>query len=164
MGTVEVHNRRLAAFRIKKTSLRFEVLLHRTVVVEVIAAQVCEQGNAKLHRVDTALVDRVRRNFHRDNLDTVITPFGQTALEIRRLRSRTCTRKSPDYLTLSSSGRKDVAQHPRGGGFPICASHANDEKAIGRMSKTRCRDRRHCFPNVRNYKLRNVDIYAVIDK
>jgi hypothetical protein len=134
------------------------------VVIEVIPTQVREQSNAKLHRVDTALVDRVRRNFHRDDLDTVITPFGQTALEIRRLRSRTCTRKSPDYLTLSSSGHEDVAEHPRRSGFPISASHANDEKVFGRMSKTRCRYRCHRFPNVRNNKLRNVDINAVVDK
>jgi nucleoside-triphosphatase THEP1 len=61
-----------------------------------------------------------------------------------------------------ASGCEDISEHPRRRGFPIRASHANDEKILGRVPKTRCRHCRHGFPDIRNHKLRNLGINPVI--
>src|SRR5215475_15425992 len=58
------HSRRSGAVRFKQFPLRRGIGIHRTVIVEMIARQIRKYGNVIVKPVDTALLQRMRRDFH----------------------------------------------------------------------------------------------------
>ena len=61
---VDVRGGRGDARRIEERELRLEVVLHRTVVVEVLVAEVGEARGGEPHGVDPTEVERARRDLH----------------------------------------------------------------------------------------------------
>ena len=62
---------------IKELLLGFQIVLHRFVIVEVIAGQIGKDTSCELQSADTLLCDRVRTDLHKGILASFIRHFSQ---------------------------------------------------------------------------------------
>ncbi len=86
VGIVEVGRDRTNTIGLEQAALRGEVRLHRTVVVEVLVAQIGEAHGREPGGVDAAEVERARRDLHGDGLHPAVAHPREQQLELIGLR------------------------------------------------------------------------------
>ena len=131
VGAVEVDDGPLGELGLEQAGLGLEVRLHRAVVVEVVAAEVGEHGHGEAGAVDPVQVEGVRRDLHGHDLDPVVAPAGQGALQVGGLRGGPGAREGAEHLGPAARGLGDVAQEVGGGGLAVGAGHPDDRRAPG---------------------------------
>src|SRR5262249_55067994 len=83
-GIVEVEHRGLEPCLLEELRLRFPVGCHGAVVVEVVLREVGEERAVEGDAVDAALVEAVRRHFHRRGARALVPEFLEQAMELER--------------------------------------------------------------------------------
>ncbi len=74
---VEIDHRRLQPRRGEQARLGRAVAGHVAVVIQMIAGEIGEHRHVEVHRIDAALVQRVRTHFHRHRLRAGVAQLGQ---------------------------------------------------------------------------------------
>ena len=95
----------------EQARLRLGIALHRPVVIEVVARQVAERGDAQAHGVDAALVEGVRGHFHRDVARAGVRERPQLPVQRDDVRRR--QRAARDLRRKSRAERAEVGAAPR---------------------------------------------------
>ena len=113
----------LEAGQPEQPRLRLGIALHRPVVVEVVARQVAERGDAHAHGVDAALVERVRGHFHRDVRRAGVRERAQLPVQRDDVRrgQRAAVRPAAEIPRRACRGTRRAA---RGARPPTASSHA----------------------------------------
>src|SRR6185369_3041235 len=73
---------------VKQSLLRVPVILHRLVIVEVIAGEICENGDRVFELVTTMEIHRLRRTLHYRRAATELDSSSQQTLHVRRFGRR----------------------------------------------------------------------------
>ena len=111
-----VDHRVLETGQPEQALLGLGVALHRPVVIEVVAAQVAECRDPHPHAVDPALVERVRRHFHRDVRRARVGERAQLAMQrddIRRGQRPALHRRRETVTERAEVGAATPSRRPR---------------------------------------------------
>src|SRR6185437_1402061 len=108
--------------------LRGEVLVHRTVVIKMIAGEVREHGGRERQPVDAMLIETVRRHLHGDRAHAPIGKQAQHALQLYRPR-RGESRAARHRLAIAP---REHAQRPDGRAAPLDIVEQMTQDADGR--------------------------------
>ena len=142
-GVVGVDHRDIGPVCLEEPRLRAVVLLHRSVMVEVLAAQVGERGDVEGHRVHPVLGEGVGGDLERDRLRPFLAEVGECRLEDR------CLRRGADAVEGADDTRRDPGVVEHGANemghrrLAVGPRHADGGQRACRMSVERGRDLRH---------------------
>ena len=149
--------------------LRLGIALHRAVVVEVVAREVAERGDAQAHGVDAALVERVRGNLHRDVARAGVRERAQLPVQRDDVRRGQRTARHPRRksraeraevraATREAPGRR--REQPCAGRLAVGAGDARDGEPRRRHAVEAVRDAAEAVAQRRHRDERNFGIRA----
>ncbi len=147
---VDVDDRGVEAGPREEAFLRDAIGVHRAVVVEVIAREIREHREIERDRVDAALVERVRGDFHRDMRRAPVAERREKALHRDRIGRR--ARAGDDFAGEAGAERADRRDGMAGAMQRLCeqvhrrclaigAGDADDGHRRGRIVEEARRDR-----------------------
>ena len=84
-GVVDINYRQTQLRPTEQTLLRRCVLVHRTVVIKVVACQVCKHGDINAHRIEPSFLNADRTGLQRAGLAGVVQKTAQPTVQRRRL-------------------------------------------------------------------------------
>ena len=115
----------------EQARLRCAVRCHRAVIIEMIARQVREQRDVERDAVDAALIEPVRRDFHRDGRRAFVAPA----------RKQPCSTLASGVVLADGCERTDeaVAERADDGDAPPAARRAPARSSARTTSCRSCR-------------------------
>jgi hypothetical protein len=156
--------------------LRLEVRVHRTVIVEMIARQVREDGDVERDAVGATLLQRVRRYFHRDATNADVGERAKQPLELDRPGGRESVSarhwlavaaenhaERPDRRAARARLVEQVAQHVDCRCLAVRPRDAEDASGVGRAAKCGRGGQRGSTPSVANDERRQLGAGHVFD-
>ena len=134
----------------EQLGLRSGVALERAVIVQVIARQVGEDRGIEAHAIDTMLVERMRRHFHRETSHACVAQFGELTVHRDGIRGR--VRHCLQCIDAAETDRARVCgsraeqlrrgcDEVRGCRLAVRASHADRAHGLRRRAEEAIGDR-----------------------
>ena len=123
--------------RREQRALRLEVRLHRPVVVEVVVAQIGEDGHVEMDALHPGLDQRMAGHLHGHGVTTAvgelaIAHLGQHALHLGRLRRGADAREGAHHVGRSAGGLEEVPEQLGHRGLAVRPGDADHQEVAGR--------------------------------
>ena len=115
--------------------LRFEVIFHRAVIIEMVLRQISEDSDVPLEAAYALLRQRVGRNLHGRGTTTGVRDLREQLLQVERFRRRPRGWQNaltdfiahrPDQTATQAGLFTDVFDEKGGGGFSIGAGDGRE--------------------------------------
>ena len=172
-GVPHVDHGRPQSCGLEQPRLRVAVRFERPVVVEMVAAQVGEDRGVESHAAHATLVERMRRNFHREHRGAVVARLGQPAMhrygvgrgEIGAGKTaRAAGAQRAEIRATPPDGVGGLGEQVRGGGLAVGAGDTRDlevgggaaEEPVGQLTRP-CAEGRNGDTDHRRWKRRRLD-------
>ncbi len=133
-GVIRVDDPERSPLRHEQRRLGREVLLDRSMEIEVVLAEVGEDDDGEVHAVHPVLDHGVGADLHGHRVEPLPGQLGQVGLKFGGRRRGSHAGKGPDHRGQPAGGLEDRAEEVGGGRLAVGSGHADDRHAPGRVA------------------------------